>query len=42
MHELELEKEAIASSPEKLAIVFKEMIQMCLWYYTAASQMITG
>ncbi|KIP06641.1 hypothetical protein PHLGIDRAFT_514562, partial [Phlebiopsis gigantea 11061_1 CR5-6] len=32
MHELEAEKESLQSDPTKLAVLFKEMIQMCLWY----------
>lgn len=31
MHELEAEKDLIASDPDKLSVLFKEMIQMCLW-----------
>ena len=30
-HELEAEKDVLRSDPEKLAVLFKEMIQMCLW-----------
>ena len=32
MHEMETEKDALKSDPSKLAVLFKEMIQMCLWY----------
>lgn len=32
MHELEAEKSALISDPDKLVIIFREMIQMCLWY----------
>lgn len=31
MHELEVEKKTVSDDPEKLAVLFKEMIQMCLW-----------
>ena len=31
MHELEREKERLKSNPDKLLVVFREMIQMCLW-----------
>lgn len=31
MHELEAEKSALESDPEKLKVFFQEMIQMCLW-----------
>ncbi|KAI0316951.1 DUF89 domain-containing protein [Amylostereum chailletii] len=31
MHELEAEKEALISDPDKLEVIFREMIQMCLW-----------
>ena len=34
MHELEAEKQSLQSDPAKLAVLFKEMIQMCLWYVT--------
>ena len=30
-HDIEAEKDALRSDPEKLAVLFKEMIQMCLW-----------
>ena len=32
MHELERDKASLASDPENLKVIFKEMIQMCLWY----------
>lgn len=32
MHELEAEKSALISDPDKLIVIFREMIQMCLWY----------
>jgi len=32
MHEIEIEKDKIKSDPVKLSVLFKEMIQMCLWY----------
>ncbi len=31
MHELERDKAALASHPDNLKVIFKEMIQMCLW-----------
>jgi len=31
MHELEIRKSALESDPEKLGVLFKEMIQICLW-----------
>lgn len=31
MHGLDSEKEELISDPEKLKILFNEMIQMCLW-----------
>ena len=31
MHELEEDKETLASDPNNLKVIFKEMIQMCLW-----------
>lgn len=32
MHELEDDKSALMSDPDKLIVIFREMIQMCLWY----------
>lgn len=32
IHEIEIEKDKIQSDPAKLSVLFKEMIQMCLWY----------
>jgi hypothetical protein len=32
MHELEIRKSSLQSDPEKLKVLFKEMIQVCLWY----------
>ncbi|KAF8961610.1 hypothetical protein BDZ97DRAFT_1664024 [Flammula alnicola] len=32
MHELGTDEEDIKSDPEKLKVLFNEMIQMCLWY----------
>ena len=37
MHELEEEKSALESDPDKLQVLFKEMIQMCLWCVRMAS-----
>jgi hypothetical protein len=31
MHEIEKEKDAYAADPAKLEVLFKEMIQICLW-----------
>ena len=31
MHELEETKEELQSDPSKIAVLFNEMIQMCLW-----------
>ncbi|GJE89042.1 protein-glutamate O-methyltransferase family protein [Phanerochaete sordida] len=31
IHDLEVEKDILRNDPEKLAVLFKEMIQMCLW-----------
>jgi len=32
MHELGANPEAVKADPEKLKVLFNEMIQMCLWY----------
>ncbi|VDB92404.1 unnamed protein product [Peniophora sp. CBMAI 1063] len=31
MHELEAEKDVLESDPDKLEVIFREMVQMCLW-----------
>ena len=31
MHELERDKAKLAADPQNLNVIFKEMIQMCLW-----------
>lgn len=31
IHELEVDKDLLRSDPEKLRVLFTEMIQMCLW-----------
>ncbi|KAI6134374.1 DUF89 domain-containing protein [Pisolithus croceorrhizus] len=31
MHELETEKDKLVDDPDKLSVLFKEMVQMCLW-----------
>lgn len=31
MHELEAEKDVVRNDREKHAVLFKEMVQMCLW-----------
>ncbi|EPS95492.1 hypothetical protein FOMPIDRAFT_1132343 [Fomitopsis schrenkii] len=33
MHELDRDKTKLASDPQNLNVIFKEMIQMCLWYF---------
>ena len=38
MHEIEIEKDQIKSDPVKLSALFKEMIQMCLWYVSPPHQ----
>lgn len=37
MHELDSNKSALESDPDKLEVLFKEMIQMCLWYTNQAN-----
>ena len=32
MHELERDKNSLESNADNLKVIFKEMIQMCLWY----------
>ena len=32
MHELGANPEAVKADPEKLKVLFNEVIQMCLWY----------
>ena len=32
MHELESEKSKFAGDPDKLEVLFREMIQICLWF----------
>ena len=32
MHELERDKAKLAADPQSLNVIFKQMIQMCLWY----------
>ena len=34
MYEIEVDKDKISSDPARMSILFKEMIQMCLWYVT--------
>lgn len=36
MHEIEIGKDQIISDPEKLSVLFKEMVQMCLWCVLAS------
>ena len=40
IHELDDEKEIIRNDKRKLAILFKEMIQMCLWGNATVSLII--
>ncbi|KAI0049733.1 DUF89 domain-containing protein [Auriscalpium vulgare] len=39
MHDLEAEKDTLASDPDKLEVLFREMIQMCLWGNATASHL---
>ena len=32
MHEIEDQKAILESDPDKLEVLFKEMVQMCLWW----------
>ncbi|KAI0759122.1 DUF89 domain-containing protein [Fomes fomentarius] len=41
MHELERDKQSLASDPENLKVIFKEMIQMCLWGNATDLSMLT-
>ncbi|KAI0351611.1 DUF89 domain-containing protein [Trametes cingulata] len=41
MHELEEDKETLASDPDNLKVIFKEMIQMCLWGNATDLSMLT-
>ncbi|KAI0632878.1 DUF89 domain-containing protein [Trametes polyzona] len=41
MHELEQDKETLASDPDNLKVIFKEMIQMCLWGNATDLSMLT-
>ncbi|KAI8972554.1 DUF89 domain-containing protein [Trametes punicea] len=41
MHELERDKHTLASDPENLKVIFKEMIQMCLWGNATDLSMLT-
>ena len=38
MHEIEIEKDKIISDPAKLSVLFREMVQMCLWYVSTPPQ----
>lgn len=31
IHEIDADKDALLSDPERLGVLFREMIQMCLW-----------
>ena len=35
MHDLEVEKNDLIGDPDKLLVIFREMIQMCLWWVTS-------
>lgn len=41
MHDLESEKKELVDDPEKLEVLFKEMIQMCLWYVLLCSFVVS-
>ncbi|KAI0776814.1 hypothetical protein BD413DRAFT_610398 [Trametes elegans] len=41
MHELEKDKEMLHSDPENLKVIFKEMVQMCLWGNATDLSMLT-
>jgi len=41
MHDLEAEKDRLASDPDALNVIFKEMIQMCLWGNATDLSMLT-
>ncbi|RPD77052.1 DUF89-domain-containing protein [Lentinus tigrinus ALCF2SS1-7] len=41
MYELEGDKESLASDPDNLKVIFKEMIQMCLWGNATDLSMLT-
>ncbi|KAH9856418.1 DUF89 domain-containing protein [Lenzites betulinus] len=41
MHELEKDKATLASNPENLNVIFKQMIQMCLWGNATDLSMLT-
>ncbi|KAM5532692.1 hypothetical protein V8D89_013661 [Ganoderma adspersum] len=41
MHELERDKATLASNPDNLKVIFKEMIQMCLWGNATDLSMLT-
>jgi damage-control phosphatase, subfamily III len=31
MHDISLEQDALLADPDKIGILFEEMLQMCLW-----------
>ncbi|KAI0668847.1 DUF89 domain-containing protein [Trametes maxima] len=41
MHELEKDKATLATDPDNLKVIFKEMIQMCLWGNATDLSMLT-
>ncbi|KAI0651281.1 DUF89 domain-containing protein [Trametes meyenii] len=41
MHELEQDKATLATDPDNLKVIFKEMIQMCLWGNATDLSMLT-
>ncbi|RDX41169.1 DUF89 domain-containing protein [Lentinus brumalis] len=41
MHELEGDKDSLVSDPDNLKVIFKEMIQMCLWGNATDLSMLT-
>lgn len=40
MHELDRDKAKLISDPQNLNVIFKEMIQMCLWYVAGPGMLL--
>lgn len=38
MHELEDQKDTLVGDADKLQVLFKEMVQICLWYVFSSSE----